>query len=64
MTYKHPFYLTENMEETKGEGNGIREESVRSEAKLIQSCKTKNPSLPSISSSKMMSYINMTTPGY
>ena len=49
---------TENMVEIQGERNVSGEESARSEAKRTCAHTSKHPSLPSLSISKMMSYIN------
>ena len=49
---------TENMVEIKVERNVSGEESARSEAKRTCAHTSKHPSLPSLSISKMMSYIH------
>ena len=51
---------TENLVKIKGEVNSSKEESARSEVKHV--C-AHNPSLPSLSISSMMSYINEKTTG-
>ena len=54
---------TESMVEIKGEGNGSGEKSAISEAKRACACTTTHSYLSYLSSSKMMGYINETTPG-
>ena len=54
---------TENMMEIQGDVNSRDEESAISEAKRECVRTPTHPSIPSLSSSKMMSYINDTTQG-
>ena len=44
------------------EGDVSGEESARLDAKRVCACTTIHPSIPSLSISEMMSYINYTTP--